>query len=53
MLKLKRYNTIGKKELQAAVKVIKTGKLSPFLGSWSTDRKVGNFFGGKEVQKNH
>jgi perosamine synthetase len=51
MLKLKRYNTIGKKELQAAVKVIKTGKLSPFLGSWSTDRKVGNFFGGKEVQK--
>lgn len=50
-IKLERYNTIGQKEILAAVKVIKTGKLSPFLGSWSTERKVGNFFGGMEVQK--
>jgi dTDP-4-amino-4,6-dideoxygalactose transaminase len=38
-------NTIGKKEEAAAIRVIKSGALSKFLGTWSKD-----FYGGTEVK---
>ncbi len=44
--KFKRYNSIGKEELRAATKVIKSGKLSEFLASWGKE-----FYGGKYVQQ--
>ena len=47
---LKRYNSIGIKELKAAIKVLKSGALSPFLGSWPDIPNVGSFYGGKQVQ---
>ena len=42
----KRYNSIGQEEFIAAKKVIKSGKLSEFLASWSKE-----FYGGKYVRK--
>ena len=44
--KFKRYNPIGKEELVSATRVLKTGKLSEFLGSWGKE-----FYGGKNVRK--
>ena len=43
---IKTYNTIGREELNAAIKVIKSGKLSSFLGEPSNE-----FYGGKYVQQ--
>jgi perosamine synthetase len=42
----KPYNSIGKEELIAVKKVVKSGKLSSFLGAYSKD-----FHGGKKVQE--
>ncbi len=39
------YNTIGKMEEEAALRVLRSGKLSTYLGAWHDD-----FYGGKEVQ---
>ena len=44
--KIETYNTIGKEELRAAIKVVKSGKLSSFLGEPSNE-----FYGGKYVQR--
>ena len=44
-MKIKKYNSIGKEELISAVKVIKSGVLSDFIGA-----KGRNFEGGKYVQ---
>ena len=44
--KIVRYNTIGKEELDAGSKVIKSGNLSSFLGEASSD-----FYGGVHVKK--
>ena len=41
-----RYNTIGIEEYKAAKKVLKSGILSKFLGSWGK-----GFYGGEQVQK--
>ena len=41
----KRYNPIGEEEKKAAIKVIESGCLSKFLGSWSSD-----FYGGPYVK---
>jgi dTDP-4-amino-4,6-dideoxygalactose transaminase len=41
----KLYNTMGKEEERAAVKVIRSGVLSRFIGAWDKD-----FFGGEYVQ---
>lgn len=40
------YNTIGREEIDAAIAVLETGKLSQFFGSWSD-----KFFGGPNVQQ--
>jgi perosamine synthetase len=40
------YNTIGKEEKEAVLKVLDSGNLSQFLGTWSDD-----FFGGPTVRK--
>tara|TARA_B100000029_G_scaffold476947_1_gene521534 strand:- start:28114 stop:29331 length:1218 start_codon:yes stop_codon:yes gene_type:complete len=45
-MKIKKYNSIGKEELKSAVKVIKSGVLSDFVGAQGR-----NFEGGKYVQK--
>jgi dTDP-4-amino-4,6-dideoxygalactose transaminase len=42
----KPYNTIGKEEIKAVQKVMRTGVLSKFLGSSGKD-----FYGGPQVQK--
>lgn len=42
----KRYNPIGKEEVEAAKAVIESGVLSQFLGTWSAD-----FFGGPKVHE--
>jgi dTDP-4-amino-4,6-dideoxygalactose transaminase len=42
----KRYNSIGKEEVQAAKAVIESGVLSQFLGSWHED-----FYGGPKVKE--
>lgn len=42
----KRYNPIGIEEVQAATKVIESGVLSQFLGTWHED-----FFGGPKVKE--
>ena len=42
--KFQNYNSIGKQELEAAIRVVKSGKLSSFLGTYSKD-----FYGGKKV----
>ncbi len=41
-----RYNSIGKEEQAAAMKVIETGVLSQFLGTWHED-----FYGGPKVRE--
>lgn len=51
MRKLKRFNSIDGKSIKAALRVLKTGKLSPFVGNWKNDKIVGSFYGGKMVQK--
>ena len=43
----KNYNTIGKKEIDSVVKVMKTGVLSKYLGSWDPEF----FYGGPKVQE--
>ncbi len=43
---IKTYNSIGKEELKAAINVVKSGKLSSFLGEPSKE-----FYGGKFIQK--
>ncbi|RHX91172.1 pyridoxal-5'-phosphate-dependent protein [Leptospira yasudae] len=43
---LKRYNSIGKEEVEAAKKVVEGGNLSQFLGCWDPD-----FYGGPKVQE--
>ena len=50
-MKLKRFNTIDKNSINAAIKVLKKGKLSPFVGNWKNDKIVGSFYGGENVQK--
>lgn len=42
----KRYNPIGQEEVDAAKKVVESGVLSQFLGSWNDD-----FYGGPKVQQ--
>jgi perosamine synthetase len=42
----KKYNSIGKEEIDAAKGVVETGVLSKFLGCWDED-----FFGGPKVQE--
>lgn len=49
--RLKPYNSIGKEEINAAIKVLKSGKLSPYLGSWKEIKNIGSFYGGSNVQK--
>lgn len=39
------YNTIGQAEEEAVLRVLRSGKLSTFLGTWHDD-----FFGGPEVR---
>ena len=39
------YNTIGTEEEDAALRVLRSGKLSSYLGTWHDD-----FYGGTEVQ---
>lgn len=39
------YNTIGTEEEEAVLRVLRSGKLSTFLGTWHDD-----FFGGPEVR---
>ena len=46
MDKLDDRNTIGTREINAAVKVLETGKLSEFIGAWNQDK----FFGGHQVK---
>ncbi len=41
----KRFNTIGIEEINSVVKVMESGKLSNFLGSWGPE-----FYGGKYVK---
>jgi len=48
---LERYNSIGQEEVEAATAVIRSGKLSPFLGAWSNIPNVGGFYGGPKVQQ--
>ena len=43
---LKRYNSIGNEELEAAKEVIASGCLSQFVGSWCSD-----FYGGPKVRE--
>lgn len=40
----KKFNTIGSEEINSVIKVMKSGVLSSFLGTWSKD-----FYGGKNV----
>lgn len=42
----KKYNPIGKEEVEAAKSVIETGVLSQFLGAWHED-----FYGGPKVKE--
>lgn len=42
----KRYNPIGKEEVEAAKTVVESGVLSQFLGCWDPD-----FYGGPKVQE--
>lgn len=39
------YNTIGIEEEEATLRVLRSGKLSTYLGTWHND-----FYGGREVQ---
>ena len=49
--KFKIYNSIGKEEIIATKKVLKSGILSPYLGAWAEIPNVGSFYGGKNVNK--
>lgn len=49
--KLKRFNSIDTKSINAAVKVLRSGKLSPFVGNWKNDKIVGSFYGGNKVKE--
>jgi len=42
----RRYNSIGKEEVEAAKSVVESGVLSQFLGCWAPD-----FYGGPKVQE--
>ncbi len=42
----KKYNSIGKEEVEAVKKVVERGVLSDFLGSWDKEK----FYGGTEVR---
>ena len=42
----KRYNPIGSEEENAAVEVIRSGRLSGFIGAW-----VPEFYGGDKVKQ--
>jgi|SRR3989344_3866817 len=42
------YNPIGKEEEEAAVRVVRSGALSKFIGAW--DPKEPQFYGGPEIQ---
>lgn len=42
----KRYNSIGKEEIEAVKQVMETGVLSQFIGAWTPD-----FFGGPKVKE--
>lgn len=42
----KRYNPIGKEEVEAARQVVESGVLSQFIGAWDPD-----FFGGPKVKE--
>ena len=44
--RFKQYNTIGREEIKAVNKVLKSGELSSFLGAYSK-----KFYGGKYVRK--
>ena len=35
--------------VEAATAVLKSGKLSPFIGEWQVDTKFGGFFGGEKT----
>ena len=50
-MKLKRYNSLDKSSINAAIKVLRKGKLSPFVGNWKNDKIVGSFYGGENVKK--
>lgn len=50
-LKLKKYNTISKKEISSVKKVMKTGALSPFVADYRDSKNDLSFFGGKFVKK--
>ena len=41
----KKFNTIGVEEINSVIKVMESGILSSFLGSWSSD-----FYGGKNIK---
>jgi len=42
----KRYNSLGKEEVEAAKRVVESGVLSKFIGGWEPD-----FYGGSKVQE--
>ena len=44
-MKFKKFNTFNNKEVKAAIKVLKSGQLSNFIGEWCPE-----FYGGKKVQ---
>ena len=44
--KFKKYNTIGVEEINITTKVLQSGVLSKFIGSWNED-----FYGGEYVKK--
>ena len=43
-MKFKKFNTFDRQEIKAAKKVLKSGKLSGFIGEWQKE-----FYGGKYV----
>lgn len=50
-MKFNKFISIGKNESRAASKVIASGKLSPFIGSWNFDSNLGGFYGGSNIKK--
>ena len=47
---LERYNSFGEEEINADIKVLRSGKLSYFLASWNEIPNIGGFYGGPKVQ---
>ena len=43
-MNFKKFNTYDEQEIKIAIKVIKSGKLSGFIGEWQEE-----FYGGKYV----